>query len=545
MSYPLMLQPLVIENDDGVKDAYEGIFETISGELSNSVPFGIMHPCYAFSYDDAVKHLDGSKIFQVVILDLRLPETQGLPEDDDQDLGLTLLEKCIDRDRYPIPALLVISGHVGLTDQVRIQDTLRENFFYGKLLQKGDYGFLEKEIRRACREALRYASVGLHLRDAGLDQYPTLSPREDDLLRRSVLQQSGGIGADLNWWSASRSPQASAGTTSNPWTKVLMGRYLLDDGGGASRPKFFKLLAGPDSRSAIDSARKIEQKLTHIKVTSSVVSRSTGLIVTEKVGAQDARPAPLGDIFQKINGASAFEIAGQIVGQVQQLGELLDDSKPLKSLLWQAHDETNLTDQWRAVQQLLPGNLPVSDPVALYAELRQSEEKVRLREQPIVHGDLHMNNVALDDTPKGPEAYIFDAGVIRRSAAGRDIAVLEVSVLLHQYLAPETFKNICTLIYDASKPLDAVAVSSIDDPRAQNIIEFIRGLREGVKGWNPPELYALLVFDFVLIQLGGLMFGSSGNRLTDKSAVGILATYVTDWCRNLHPRDPSNSAPQS
>ena len=25
---------------------------------------------------------------------------------------------------------------------------------------------------------------------------------------------------------------------------------------------------------------------------------------------------------------------------------------------------------------------------------------------------------------------------------GRDIAVLEVSVLLHQYLAPETFKNI-------------------------------------------------------------------------------------------------------
>ena len=104
MSYPLMLQPLVIENEDGVKDAYEGIFETISGELSNAVPFGIMHPCYAFSYDDAVKHLDGSKIFQVVIQDLRLPETQGLPEVDDQDLGLALLEKCIDRDRYPIPA---------------------------------------------------------------------------------------------------------------------------------------------------------------------------------------------------------------------------------------------------------------------------------------------------------------------------------------------------------------------------------------------------------------------------------------------------------
>jgi len=326
MSYPLMMQPLVIEDNDDVKDAYEGIFETISAEFSASMAFRIMHPCYAFSYDAAVNHLDGSKIFQVVILDLRLPETQGLPEVQDQDLGLALLEKCIDRDRYPIPALLVISGHVGSTDQVRIQDMLRDNFFYGKLLQKGDYGFLENEIRRACREALRYAGVGLHLRDAGLEQYPTLSPREEDLLRRSVLQQSGGIGADLNWWSATRSPQASAGTTSNPWTKVLMGRYLLDDGGGASRPKFFKLLAGPDSRSTIDSARKIEQKLTHIKITSSVVSRSTGLIVTEKVGAQDARPKPLGEIFQSIDNTSAFEIAGQVVGQVQQLGELLDDS---------------------------------------------------------------------------------------------------------------------------------------------------------------------------------------------------------------------------
>jgi CheY-like chemotaxis protein len=534
MSYPPMFQPLVIEDNDDVKDAYEGIFETISAEFRASVPFGIMHPCYAFSYDAAVKHLEGSKIFQVVILDLRLPEAQGLPEVQDQDLGLALLEKCIERDRYPIPALLVISGHVGSTDQVRIQDTLRDNFFYGKLLQKGDYGFLENEIRRACREALRYAGVGLHLRDAGLEQYPTLSPREEDLLRRSVLQQSGGIGADLNWWSASRGPQASAGTTSNPWTKVLMGRYLLDDGGGASRPKFFKLLAGPDSRSAIDSARKIELKLTHIKITSSVVSRSTGLIVTEKVGAQDARPNPLGDIFQTIDRASAFEISGQIVGQVHQLGELEDDSKPLKSLLWTAHDEANLTDQWRNVQQLLPANVPVSDPLALYVELRQSEEKVRLREQPIVHGDLHMNNVALDGTQKGPEAYIFDAGVVRRSAAGRDIAVLEVSILLHQHLAPETFKNICALIYDAAKPLDANTAASVHDPRAQNIIEFIRGLREGVKAWNQPEVYALLVFDFVLIQLGGLMFGSSGNRLTDKGAVGILAAYAADWYRSLH-----------
>ena len=541
MSYPLMLQPLVIEDNDDVKDAYENVFRAISDEISAALPFKIMHPCYAFSYDKAVEHLNSSKIFHVVILDLRLPEKLGLPEVQDQDLGLDLLEKCIDRDRYPIPSLLVVSGHVGATDQVPIQDRLHDNFAYGRLLQKGDLGFLETAMRRACREALRYAGVGLHLRDAGLDEYPTLSPREEDLLRRSVLQQSGAIGADVNWWSASRCPGCSGWTTGgNPWTKVLMGRYLLDDGGGASRPKFFKLLAGPDSRSAIDSARKIEQKLTHIKITSSVVSRSTGLIVTEKVGAKEERPKPLGEIFQNIDRHSAFEIAGQIVGQVQQLGELQDNSKPLKALLWTAHEEANLAEQWRGVRQLLPDNLPISDPVAFYQELCQSDEKVRLREQPIVHGDLHMNNVALDDTSKGPAAYIFDAGVIRRSAAGRDIAVLEVSILLHQHIALEAFKDICAIIYDASRPVDVDAVSSINDPRAQNIAEFIRGLRMGVEGWNQPELYALLVFDFVLIQLGGLRFGSSGNRITDKNAVGVLAAYVADWCRNL--RRPANPA---
>jgi len=533
MSYPLILQPLVIEDNDDVKDAYEGIFETVSGEFSASVPFRIMHPCYAFSHDVAVKHLDGSKIFQVVILDLRLPQTQGLPEVQDQDLGLELLEKCINRDRYPIPALLVISGHVGSTDQVRIQDMLRDHFFYGKLLQKGDYGFLENEIRRACREALRYTGVGLHLRDAGLEQYPTFSPREEDLLRRSVLQQSGGIGADLSWWSANRSPQASAGSTSNPWTKVLMGRYLLDEGGGASRPKFFKLLAGPDSRSVIDSARKIEHKLTHIKITSTAVSRSTGLIVTEKVGAQDARPKPLGEIFQAIDRAAAFEIAGQIVAQVNQLGDLLDDSKPLGSLLWPAHDEANLKSQWQSLQERFSGMLPASDPVALYVDLRQNQARVRLRERPIVHGDLHMSNVALDSTARGPEAYIFDPGVIRRSTAGRDLAVLEVSVLLHHHIDLDTLKTICSLIYDAAKPLDANTAASFADPLAENVVEFIRGLRDGVQSWNSPEIYALLVFDFALIQLGGLMFGSSGNRVVDTRAIGIVTAFAARWYRDI------------
>ena len=171
MSYPLTLQPLVIEDEVKTKDAYEAIFEIISGELSKSLPFLVARPCFAFSHEQPVALLDSSKIFHVVILDLRLPERQGLPEVQDLDLGLDLLDRCINRDRYPIPALLVISGHLGAADQIRIQDTLRNNFWYGRPLAKGD-AFLEGQISNGCREALRYAGVGIHLRDAGEEQYP-------------------------------------------------------------------------------------------------------------------------------------------------------------------------------------------------------------------------------------------------------------------------------------------------------------------------------------------------------------------------------------
>jgi CheY-like chemotaxis protein len=193
MSYPLILQPLVIEDDEGAKDAYKGIFDSITADYGD-LPFSPAPPCFAFSYEEALAYLDSSKIFHVVILDLRLPEKPKLPSIDGVELGLNLLSRCLDRDPYPIPALLVISGHIGTTEQARMQETLRQGFHYGRQFAKGEYGHLEDEIRRACREALRYCSVGVHLRDAEEEQYPTITPREEDLLRRSVLQQQGGIG---------------------------------------------------------------------------------------------------------------------------------------------------------------------------------------------------------------------------------------------------------------------------------------------------------------------------------------------------------------
>ncbi len=538
MSYPLSLQALVIEDQDGPKEAYEGIFKTIAGELDN-LSFRPAHPCFAFSHEQAVDHLNGSKIFHIVILDLHLPDKPRMPQAEGIELGLDLLARFTDRDRFPVPCLLVISGHVGSTEQARLQDALRQGFHYGRLFSKGtDYGFLENEIRRACAEAVRYCSVGIHLRDAGSEQFPTITPREEELLRRSVLQRPGTVGLDLNWWSARRFSDGfmdSSGAPANTWTKVLMGRYLLKDGEGASRPNFFKLLPGSDADSVIGSARQVEQKLSHIKLTSIVTSKRTALIVTEKVGAQEGRPESLEAFFRRATPEQAADVARQITEQVRELGDTLPASRMLKTILWPAHDANRLEEQWNRLRaEVLRQLRGDANPIELYKELVCCEEKLRLNEQSLLHGDLHISNVALDVVDGKAVAYIFDPGVISRHVAGRDLAVLEVSVILHQPLNPETLSQVCSVLY---KPSDLTEQkegdASISDPVGRNIVEFVRVLRKNAERSNEIAIYALLVFDCVLIQVGGLAFGSNGNEIQDQRSAVYLLAVIAEWYRTF------------
>ncbi len=540
MSYPLTIHALVIEDDEGAKEAYKGIFESITAEVTG-LPFSAVLPSFAFSYEEAVGCLASSEIFHVVVLDLRLPEKPKMPAAEGVELGIKLLNRCIERDRYPIPSLLVISGHIGSTEQARLQDATHQGFHYGRTLVKGDYGLLEAEIRQACNEALRYCSVGVHVRDAGQEQFPTISPREEDLLRRSALQQSGVIGLDLTWWSAKRLVAISKNRSdsTNPWTKVLMGRYLLDGGRGASRPKFFKLMDGFDAKSVIDSARYVEQKLTHIKLACHITAKNCALIVTEKVGAQDARPRSLETIFAESEPGRAREVALQIADQVQQLGDLLSESKPLKALLWSGHDIALVTEQWNRFAPQVREQLGYdADPISLFSELLVSDEKQRITERSLVHGDLHMSNVALDLEPNGAHAYIFDAGVVKRNVAGRDIAVLEASVLLHQRIEHEDFVRICSILYGpATSGTEDVAAEPVVGI-AKEFVEFIQALREAANPWNDLEIYALMVFDFVLIQVGGLAFGSYGNRIVDRPSAAYLLAVVAEWYRRARNANP-------
>jgi len=136
MSYPLTIHALVIEDDEGAKEAYKGIFDSINAEITG-LPFSPVLPSFAFSYEEAVDCLESSKIFQVIVLDLRLPQKPKMPTAEGVELGINLLNRCIERDNYPIPSLLVISGHIGSTEQARLQDAVRQGFHYGRTLVKG------------------------------------------------------------------------------------------------------------------------------------------------------------------------------------------------------------------------------------------------------------------------------------------------------------------------------------------------------------------------------------------------------------------------
>jgi phosphotransferase family enzyme len=538
MSYPLSLQALVIEDQEGPKEAYELAFKTIASELDN-LPFRPAAPCFAFSHEQAVDHLNRSKIFHIVILDLHLPDKPRMPQAEGIELGLDLLVRFTDRDRFPVPCLLVISGHVGSTEQTRLQDAVRDGFHYGRLFSKGtDYGFLENQIRRAYAEAIRYCSVGIHLRNAGSEQFPTVTPREEDLLRRAVLKRPGTVGLDLDWWSARRFSNGfrdSSGAPANTWTKVLMGRYLLKDGEGASRPNFFKLLPGSDAHSVIESVCQVEQKLSHIKLTSTVTSKSTALVVTEKVGAQEGRPEPLETFFRRATSEQAADVARQISEQVRELGDTLPTSKMLKTILWPAHDINRLDEQWSRLRAEIQQQLTIdANPIELYTELARSEEKLRLNEQSLLHGDLHISNVALDIVDDKPVAYIFDPGVISRNVAGRDLAVLEVSVILHQQLNSETLSQVCSALYQGVNITETkVGDAPISDPIGKNIVEFVRVLRKCAEASNELAIYALLVFDCALIQVGGLAFGSNGNKIHDQRDAVYLLAVTAEWYRTF------------
>ncbi|HEY7330646.1 MAG TPA: response regulator [Gemmataceae bacterium] len=535
MSYPRKLHLLVIEDDSDAIQAYRTFFTSVLAKKG----FLFVEPAFTRSFADAKKRIEGSEIYHIVLLDLNLPLATREPPAEGLAPGEQLLEELARRESHPIPVVLVISGKLNLPHPIGgIQDRLAKDFWYGRLVNKGTEQQYQ-EIENGCVQALKYTDIGIHIRDAGKEWYPTLSPREDDLLRRCVLAQSSTLGVDVRWWSAEPGQSISRPSPNRGPTKVLMGHFLLDDGMGLSLPTFFKFEPAGNSPSVCRDVSILAQKLGHVKVFHTSHGRQRSLIVTQSATNKGV-PISFNDYLRgdpAVVGPNAQKLINQVIEQLNQLGEKNEDEVPASSFLWDYLDREAMERAWNScdARQLLKDG--ASSPLAVFDLLKESKASQWATCRNCTHGDLNATNIAIDTSlPDNPQAYIFDAAGMKADFEFRDLATLEVTTILFNSVGiEEQLIRACHAFYESdflpTAPLDSATAS----PLTRNVFAMILGIRSLFHTDLEQAAYALLVFDAALRQLSGLGIQPSPNKVRNPLHACYLAAWISNWLKNVAP----------
>lgn len=531
MSFPRKLHILIIEDDSDTVAGYRTWFEKTA-----SKEFSIVGPVYARSFSDALDRIRSSEVIHVVILDMNLPVEARADPVEGLAPGEQLLEAIAKRDSHPVPVLLVVSGKLNLAQPLSgVQERLTSDFWHGALINKGPEQY--KEITEGLRQALRYVDVGIHIRDAGREWFPTISPREEYLLRRCVLAQSSCLGLDLRWWSAENGPSFSHLTPNAGPTKVLMGHFLLDEGLGTSLPTFFKLEPSGNGPHVCRDASILAHKLGHVKVLYTLHARDRSLIVTQSVTNQ-GWPISLNEYFRgdpKVVAPSLPRLIDQVVCQLDQLGALEDDEIPVGDFLWKWLDLKAIDKTWNAcdTRELREGHF--SNPLTIYHALKQSAAKHWSPRRRCTHGDLNATNIAINASdPAEPQAYIFDAAGVRADFECRDLATLEVTSILFNSVDADDLLPSSEIFYGgefAPSP-DGYCTAS---PFTRNVLAGIHAIRGRFRDEGTKVAYALLLFNAALQQLSGLGLQSSPNKVRNPVHACHLAAWIARMAQTARP----------
>jgi hypothetical protein len=78
---------------------------------------------------------------------------------------------------------------------------------------------------------------------------------------------------------------------------------------------------------------------------------------------------------------------------------------------------------------------------------------------------------------------------------------------------------------------EAFSLPEVESDRRRNTISFIQAIRRRAFQRSPKDLYALMVVDNALLQLGGLAFGSALNKIAAPKAACLLAALASNWYR--------------
>lgn len=515
MSYARKLNILIVEDNVEAKGKYE---EMLQERLARGE---IAEPYYAFCYADAVEALNRDVPYHLAIVDLRIPEHAQEPAPEHADFGKAVLQLCEDRERWPIPAVLVVSGHLEPDIQADLEQRFATNFAYGKARVKGEIG---QELDRAIEAVDAYLGVGIHEHVSSELQCPPHTPRELDLVRRLVMSQ-GCLGVDLEHWSATPYPSPGGRTE---WGKVYVGR-LWEQDYNKSSICFFKFMPRSTAQFVSGPTLSIERCLAHMKVFGNVEGGERSLIVTRKVGASDNHPKTLVDLLSMP--ASRVEsqlssVAKQVGSQLSNLGALKPDVKRysefLKLVGMPLPGGTAVDLAVRMMERYLPNEATAIRRVeSKAAEFLASSASIRVTYRR-GHGDLNSSNVALDIGDDQVEAYIFDPGSMQMQPAAQDLAMLEVTLLLHTASSQGSLVQNCGVLYGTG------SLQPETDLR-RNTVSLIRHIREEADKLGSRELYKVLLFNIAFGQVWGLSFGGSANKVKSPADAVRLLILITDW----------------
>ena len=531
MSYPRCIKTLIIEDDPDVKDTYEVMLRNLRKNLP------IEYPQFAFSRADAENALKDVRIYHLVILDLSLPKSRNNPASENVSHGMEILRKCKERDQLPIPGLVIISGHLDKTQQTDLENSVRNGFAYGRVLTKGESGSrLERELKIASEAVLRYLDIGIHLRDSGKATFPILLPRDEDLVRRSVLEQEEKLGVDLEWWSADYTRGTVNFSKFPEWTKVLVGHYLLKNM-EISLPVFFKVGPGTDGRYVIQDAERLSQRLSHINIVSSIQGENRFLLVTRNVTGRNDRPISFSQWVVKDETDREYlpGIAESVADQIFSLGGFTPDQIPISGMVWQHHQLENLKVQFDVhfPNKAEPDEIAKDLTIGLFERISECDLRMEVNVQGLRHGDLNCTNIAISpDSP--PFAFIFDAGGSVPGVTIDDLAGLEISSILH--LGPNSDQSLleqCTSLYSGGVRLPDPPYGFCTTDLGRKIVCFISHLRKYALQRASCEVYCLAVFDHSMRQLGGLKW--SPNKIQYPNVAAKLSYVVAKWVfRNVY-----------
>jgi hypothetical protein len=205
------------------------------------------------------------------------------------------------------------------------------------------------------------------------------------------------------------------------------------------------------------------------------------------------------------------------------------DQLAISRLLWQHHERKRLELEWEKWQP--KGTLPagMANPIEVWSNLRENTQTLRVGVQSVLHGDLNPTNVAMDVGPEKPQAYIFDASGTKGGVSSRDLAMLEVTSLLHAPTgSDEDLVGGCAPLYGVTDLSASLQPPSNLSNRAKNTWTLISSIRKCASAHQDYSslAYSVLVLDHALIQLGGLAFTVSRNKIVDPRKAAELAAYA-------------------